>query len=254
MISANNAYIQGGRHLAVQSGQTSLILDNTINLQRTQGLSNLTSQNMTNNLRPEINWLPNLQFSSPELHNELKRISYFELFQDVPQISQLFSSEYIDLVKNLVAIQESLPRSTDTTNQDPESLVLEGLENFRNSGRLTNEAMVNQIFIDQESNLYGLKDTSTTVGQGVSFSDGHQKNIENESVINFNHTLSQLDSKSKLKSTKNSSTPKKNSWDSSENETKDYDQEKNNDNFTKNVVKFAIKGLNKMALSLSKFV
>lgn len=53
-----------------------------------------------------LNWLNSLEITSSHLTQELKSILFFDLLDQTPNIRQLFSIDYLNLVDNLIKINE----------------------------------------------------------------------------------------------------------------------------------------------------
>lgn len=197
-------------------------------------------------------WLQNTSYLNPQINNELKRISFFDLFSEAPQISKLFNVEFQELVKNIINMQEtyvSLSSSTHTLENpfdQSELLTQQGLER-QTSYIMTTQASDMQLENHLESSLMGVSNTTKEpINQN-----------ELESPISYNHTLTQFDSQLKKHGLKKQNQKSKNIWKFQDDEIREYETRNNKstqENLTKNIVKYAIKNLNSLSLKLSKFV
>lgn len=223
-----------------------------IPINRTTNTNPLFSQNpKLNQNQLEVGIFEGIQLQDKELTNQLRSLSYFELLDQTPSIKQLFSRDYMDLVSNLVSIQENKEINKGIIVQD-DSL------NPLNDNNLELVKELNMIKnLNQDTSFL---ENHTNKSLNIDISNITNSNSHNpvDQNSNYNHLLFQNNinhtNNSPIKESPNNHKPKYLRQETSAKPYEDKRKDKNNNTLTKNLIKSAIRGLNKLSLKLNQFV
>ncbi len=192
----------------------------------------------------EPNSLFNSIYKSPENLRELKQISYFDLLEQTPTIKQLFSTDYLNLIRDLINVQDKTVYTENNANFESDVSV----KNLRQIERS----------IDQMQ--YGeLDPTNSVVEKSVSpqtetFNSSNKGDESYGQIPDYNHLLYQEGSRSPNVQSRPTKTHSKQSHHPRESKPLPYENTKNkkkDSNIGQNILRNAARVLNQLSLKLN---
>lgn len=175
-----------------------------------------------------------LEIKTPVLREDLKRISFYELFNTTPSIHQLFNPDFKEVIANLVTLQED---SILKSKIEPKRSSLPIFENIQlDSGTHT------------DKNISNIESLATNAG-ATQNSDINQNNA-------YNHLLySPQESKQRQEATAPPQRKRSNNPKGKEKEPY-FDRKKRSkkESISQNMLRGLVKGLNSASRNLSKYL